>query len=62
MNYYESFINEKDYMFIFKFNKSLYLLGIAKKKMVANKVIEVTEYSYNELIDGLNYILDKLNI
>lgn len=62
LNYFESVINEKDYIFIFKFNKSLYLLGMTKKKLVTNKVIKVTEYSYGELIDGLNYILDKLDV
>lgn len=60
LNYFEGIINEKDYILLFVFNNTMYLLGSVNGKMAGNKIICKENCSYKMLIDGLRYISDKL--
>ncbi|MCY6483743.1 hypothetical protein OW763_05190 [Clostridium aestuarii] len=62
LNYFNKCILEKNYVLIFNFNKDTYLLGICRKKIVANKIIKFNNKKCTLIIEGFNYIIDKLSI
>ncbi|KYH29803.1 MULTISPECIES: hypothetical protein [Clostridium] len=61
LNYFEKRIEEKDYVFLFRFNNSLYILGVMKKRMIANRIINEVDCNYDLIVDGLDYVLHKLD-
>lgn len=57
---FQSCINDKDYLFMFEYNKILYILGIFEGRLIANKILDITEGIEHLFMDGLKYILDKM--
>lgn len=60
LNYFEKYIDDKNYAFVFKYNNKIYFLGVINKKLVTNKIIDFTDIKY-DFISELENIVTKVN-
>ncbi len=58
-DHYEKLISDKDCLFVFRYNKNIYLLSIVNKKIVGNKIIQ--QELISSITDNIEYILHKSN-
>lgn len=58
IKYYLKRIKEKDYIMIFKYNKSIYFLALVDGKIIGNKFLK--SYNNEQISNALSFIMNKL--
>lgn len=58
LNYFDRFIENRDFIFIFGYNDKLYFLGCLRKQMIANLIIK-SDPGEEEIVNTLNTLVNK---
>ncbi|WMJ81393.1 hypothetical protein RBU49_03805 [Clostridium sp. MB40-C1] len=62
IEYLKRYILENKYILILEYYNNIYFTAIYKDKIIANKVVKSSENDYDSLVNGVNFIKDRISI